>query len=183
MSNSMPADQEPRREEVKSALEWAEYSHEPSMIPGDAWAASCVRALKRLAFAYRAREREIEHFKHQAQARDLHIERIRSKCSRIADAENKLKMRIRQLEAACILGDAAISVASAGIIKENDVIAPYLEMEARAEKAESRLALAMAVVEAVRPHSEWERGVSFSETEALRVFLAAFDAAQKDKSK
>ena len=39
---------------ILEALAWAEYSHEPSMIPGDAWAASCVRALKRLAAALRA---------------------------------------------------------------------------------------------------------------------------------
>ena len=46
------------------------------------------------------------------------------------------RSRIRQLEAACILGDAAIEVARGGIIKENEVLLPYLEMKSRAEAAE-----------------------------------------------
>ena len=48
-----------------------------------------------------------------------------------------LRGRIRQLEAACILGDAAESFVRKTIIKENEVLLPYLEMESRAKAAES----------------------------------------------
>lgn len=84
-------------------------------------------------------EAKLKHHEHQAKARDLHIERIKAKCSRIANAENRLKMRIRQLEAANILADAGMAIAEKGLIKENEVIAPYLEMKSRAEEAEDKL--------------------------------------------
>ena len=45
-----------------------------------------------------------------------------------------------RLKAAVILGDAGMSAARSGIIKENEVLLPYLEMKSRAESAESSLA-------------------------------------------
>lgn len=57
--------------------------------------------------------------------------------------ENKIRAekaedRVHQLEAACVLGDAGMAIAEKGLIHENEIIAPYLEMKSRAEAAEER---------------------------------------------
>lgn len=124
-------------------------------------------------------EKQRSNLEHQAKARDLHIERIKAKSSRIGDAENRLKMRIRQLEAAVVLGDAGMKIAESNLIKESEVIAPYLSMKSRAEKAE-------ADFETLKKERQWlyDQHAEFRE-ESKKKFdeLAAQRDAAREKVK
>lgn len=57
--------------------------------------------------------------------------------------------RIRQLEAACILGDAAEALVRKTIIKENEMLAPYISLKADYQEIQASIAAKDAQIEAL----------------------------------
>ena len=111
--------------EIENALAWADHK-KAAIVPAHTLAAEVRRLRAELAAAQ-------EVILAQSHAKEVLAEDL--------DASQK---EVTRLKACVILGDAGMAIARKNIINEDEVVAPYLAMKARAEEAEAKLATAKA---------------------------------------